>query len=261
MQNAGIAALGLNWHYEALDVPPENLSAAIAAAKTKNFIGLNLTVPHKLLAVEMMDELAPSAKTWGAVNTVQFVRRGDQTIGLGHNTDADGLARSLREDLHLELPGARVLLLGAGGAGRTAALKLAAENVAALFLVNRTASKAEEIAREIRQRFPAVKTSVGYPQTTVDLLLNATSLGLNPADASPLDDKLFALKNARAVYDMIYRPAKTPLLRAAHAAGCRTANGLGMLLHQGAAALEIWSGQPAPVAIMRRALEQNIYGH
>ncbi|MCX6896987.1 MAG: shikimate dehydrogenase, partial [Verrucomicrobia bacterium] len=241
--------------------PPENLRAAIADAKVRNFIGLNLTVPHKLLAVEMMDELAPSAKTWGAVNTVQFLTRGGKTIAIGHNTDADGLARSLREDLQLDLAGARVLLLGAGGAGRTAALKLAAENVTELFLVNRTASKAEELAREIRQRFPGVKVAVGYPQTAVDLLLNATSLGLNPADASPLDEKLFPLKNARAVYDMIYRPAETPLLRAARAAGCGTANGLGMLLHQGAAALKIWSGQPAPVAIMRRALEETIYGH
>jgi shikimate dehydrogenase len=259
MQNAGIAALGLHWHYEALDVPPENLRAALADAKARNFIGLNLTVPHKLLAVEMMDELAVSAQTWGAVNTVQFIQRGDKTIALGHNTDADGLARSLREDLQLHLAGARVLLLGAGGAGRAAALKLAAENVAELFLVNRTASKAEELAREIRQRFPAVKVSGGYPPTAVDLLLNATSLGLHPADASPLDEKSFALKNARAVYDMIYRPAETPLLRAARAAGCRTANGLGMLLHQGAAALEIWSDRTAPVAIMRRALEKNIY--
>jgi shikimate dehydrogenase len=92
-------------------------------------------------------------------------------------------------------------------------------------------------------------------------LINATSLGLKPGDTSPLDGKRFALKQARAVYDMIYRPAETPLLQAARKAGCRRANGLGMLLHQGAKAFEIWTGKTAPLDVMRRALEQNIYGH
>ena len=130
-----------------------------------------------------------------------------------------------------------------------------------LFLVNRTASKAEEIAGEIKKQFPSVKVSVGYPKADVDLMLNATSLGLKPDDASPLDEKQFSLKQTRAVYDMIYRPAETKLLAAAKAAGCQTANGLGMLLHQGAKAFEIWTGKPAPLDVMRRALEQNIYGH
>jgi shikimate dehydrogenase len=153
------------------------------------------------------------------------------------------------------------LLFGAGGAGRTAALKLAAENIAELFLVNRTSSKAEEIALEIKSRFPAVCVNVGYPKTKVDIVINATSLGLKPADASPLDEKQFSLKQARAVYDMVYRPAETRFLAVAKAAGCQTANGLGMLLHQGAKAFEIWTGQPAPFIVMRRTLEQNIYGH
>ncbi|MFM2296125.1 MAG: shikimate dehydrogenase [Verrucomicrobiota bacterium] len=260
MQNAGIAKLKLNWRYLAFDVHPDNLREAIAGAKAKNFIGLNLTVPHKLLAVKMVDELSASAKTWGAVNTIQFISRRNKIITLGHNTDADAITRSLREDLGVKLRGAKVLLLGAGGAGRTAALKLASENMAELFLVNRTKSKAAAVAREIRRRFPRVKVSVGYPSGKVDLLLNATSLGLKPGDASPLDEKQFSLKQARAVYDMIYRPAETKLLKAAKRAGCKTTNGLGMLLHQGAAALEIWSGKRAPVPAMRRALEQNIYG-
>ncbi len=180
---------------------------------------------------------------------------------IGFNTDADGLANSLREDLGLELRGAKVLLLGAGGAGRTAALKLASDNVAELYLVNRTTGKAEEIANEIKKRFPSVKLAVGFPKADVDLILNATSLGLKADDDSPLDEKQFSLKQTRAVYDMIYRPAETKLLTAAKTAGCKTANGLGMLLHQGAKAFEIWTGRPAPLVVMRRALEQNIYGH
>ena len=256
MHNAAFAELGINWRYLAFEVDPKNLRAAIEGARAMNFAGINLTVPHKLLAVDMVDELDVSAKKWGAVNTILFGARG----ATGFNTDADAIATSLREDLKINLRGAKVLLLGAGGAGRTAALKLAAENVAELFLVNRTQSKANEIAGEIKKQFPSVNVSTGFPQSKMDLVLNATSLGLKTADTSPLDEKLFPLKNAGAVYDMIYRPAETPLLAAAKKAGCQTANGLGMLLHQGAKAFEIWTGKTAPLAVMRRALEANVYG-
>ena len=262
MHNAAYAALGLNWRYLAFEVDPNNLRAAIEGAQVMGFAGLNLTVPHKLLAVELVDELDVSAKTWGAVNTIQFVTdpQGGKARAIGYNTDAEGLARSLQADLQLSLRGARVLLLGAGGAGRTAALKLAESGVAELFLVNRTASKAEEIAVEIRRRWPDVRVTVGYPTGEVDLLLNATSLGLKPGDVSPLADASFSLTRARAVYDMIYKPAETPLLQAARAAGCRTANGIGMLVGQGAKAFEIWTQQAAPVAVMRQAVEGSVYG-
>jgi len=257
MHNAAFAALGLNWRYLAFEVDPENLRAAIEGARAMGFAGINLTVPHKLLAVDMVDSLDASAKKWGAVNTVRFGPDGTA----GFNTDAGAIVTALREDLNLELRGSRILLLGAGGAGRTAALKLASENVAELFLVNRTVRKAEEVAAEIRIQSPAVNIVVGYPKSDVDLILNATSLGLQADDPSPLDERQFLLKKTRMVYDMIYRPAETNLLAAAKAAGCGTANGISMLLYQGAKAFEIWTGQRAPLAVMRRALEQNIYGH
>jgi shikimate dehydrogenase len=277
MHNPALAALGLDWRYLACDVRPDRLRAAIAGAQAMQFIGLNLTVPHKLLALDMVDALDASARTWGAVNTVRFEAKDasgawqplaklspDEAVELrahGFNTDADAITRSLREDLGFEPRGASVLLLGAGGAGRTAALKLATDGVGALFLINRTQSKAEEVAAELRERFPNVRVSVGWPgDADVDLVLNSTSLGLKPGDGSPLDEAKFPLRRARAVYDMIYRPAETPLLRAAKAAGCKTANGLGMLLYQGAKALEIWTGQPAPVEVMRAALLKNVYG-
>ena len=261
MHNAAFAALGLNWRYLAFEVNPNNLRAAIEGARAMNFAGVNLTVPHKLLAVEMVDELDASAQTWGAVNTINFVPDANGKVrAIGYNTDADGLANSLREDLDLSLRGAKILLLGAGGAGRTAALKLASESVAELFLVNRTASKAEEIAVEIKKQFPSVKVAVGYPKSDVDLLLNATSLGLKVGDVSPLDNKQFSPKQAIAVYDMIYKPAETPLLVSARVAGCRTANGIGMLVRQGAKAFEIWTGQKPPVDVMRRAVEGSVYG-
>jgi shikimate dehydrogenase len=261
MHNAAFAELDLNWRYLAFEVNPKNLRAALDGAKAMNFAGINLTVPHKLLAVEMMDELDESAKKWGAVNTIKFIAEENRKIrAVGFNTDADAITKSLREDLKMELRDAKILLLGAGGAGRTAALKLASENIAELFLVNRTRNKAEQIAVEIKKQFPAVTVLVDYPKTNVDLVLNATSLGLQNDDPSPLDEKKISLKQTRAVYDMIYRPAETKLLAAAKNSSCKTANGLGMLLHQGAKAFEIWTGKTAPLDIMRRALEQTIYG-
>ena len=276
MQNAGIQVLGLNWRYLAFDVHPDDLMPAIAGAKAMNFIGLNLTVPHKLLAMDMVDEVHESARTWGAVNTIRFEGREGQgawrpiaefaepprqTRAHGFNTDAEAIVRAIAEDLQLDLRGARVLLLGAGGAGRTAALKLASSGLDELFLVNRTISKAEAVANDIAKLNPQIKVRVGYPRSgSVALLLNATSLGLKSEEALPFDTAQFSLSRASAVYDMIYRPAETPLLAAAKVEGCRTANGLGMLLYQGAKALEIWTGRPAPVEQMREALRHNVYG-
>jgi len=275
MQNAGIAALGLNWRYLAFEVHPDSLRTCLEGAETMGFVGLNLTVPHKLLALDMVDVLDESARRWGAVNTVLFEgHSGDgswrpvselsnspvEVRSHGFNTDAGAITRSIQEDLSMEIRGRKVLLLGAGGAGRTAALKVASEGPAAIHLINRTQSKAEAVAGEIRARNPEVVVSLEFPTGTVDLLVNATSLGLKPEDPLPLDEKRYSLSKAGAVYDMIYRPLETPLLKAARTAGCRVSNGLGMLLYQGAKALEIWSGRTAPIANMREALKRNVYG-
>lgn len=274
MQNAGLAALGLNWRYLAFEVDPQHLRSAIEGAKVMQFIGINLTVPHKLMALELLDVVDADARRWGAVNTIRFEGRtsdGDwkplrefaqtprEIRSHGFNTDADAITRAVREDLGVDLKGAKVLLLGAGGAGRTAALKVASEGLEELFLLNRTASKAEAVAQEIRERNREVKVTLGYPKGAVDLVLNATSLGLKTGDALPLDREKFSLRDAKVVYDMIYRPAETPLLRMAKEAGCRASNGLSMLLYQGAAVLELWTGQLAPLEVMRRALEKNVY--
>jgi len=277
MQNAGFAALGLNWRYLAFDVRADQLRAGLEGAKALRFVGLNLTVPHKLLALEMVDELDESARSWGAVNTIrfealdpggtwrplaQFTDEAPEPIrAKGFNTDADAVVRALRDNLGLKSMRDRVvLLLGAGGAGRVTALRLAFEKVGSLFLVNRTVKKAEDLAAEIRARFPHSNVIVGYPKGKVDLVVNATSLGLQAYDGLPFDETHFSLRQSQAVYDMIYRPAETPLLKAGRAAGCHVANGLDMLLHQGAGALEIWCGITAPLEPMRRALEKEVYG-
>jgi len=276
MHNAALTWMGLKWRYLAFDVHPSHLGEALLGAKSMKFIGLNLTVPHKLLATRLVDALDPSAQQWGAVNTIRFegqdgagqwrplaefeAEDANEIRSQGFNTDAEAVVQALRADLQLAVAGLRVLLLGAGGAGRVAALKLAAEGAAELWLFNRTQSKAQAVADEIQARFPGPRVTVGYPSKGVDLVINATSLGLNADDALPLDESAFPLRNAAAVFDMIYRPAETQFLAQARLAGCRTANGLGMLLYQGARALEIWTGRPVPVKEMRRALEANVYG-
>ena len=276
MQNAGLLSLGLDWRYLAFDVRPESLEEAIRGAERMHFVGLNLTVPHKQLAVEMVDVLDESAKEWGAVNTIRFEgRREDgewQSSGhpdsdsftharsVGYNTDADAIVRACEEDLSVNLSQASILLVGVGGAGRVAALKFASYGVKRLFIVNRTMSKAEAVRAEIVSRFPSCEVTVGYPSGKIDLLVNGTSLGLKASDSLPLDLECFQLASATSVYDMIYQPAETELLRLAREAGCQVANGLGMLVYQGAKALEIWTEMEAPVASMRQALEEHIYG-
>ncbi len=277
MQNAGLAALGLNWRYLAFEVHPDDLPTAIEGAKKMGFLGINLTLPHKLLALDLVDVLDESARSWGSVNTIRF--EGQDANGTwsplcefekeprlirshGFNTDAAALVGALREDLGQNVTAARVLILGAGGAGRTAALKLAAEGAAELYLVNRTLAKAEAVAKELRVAYPYLTIALDYPPagTPIELVLNATSLGLRTEDDLPYDAKRFSFNKVRGAYDMIYRPAETAFLKHARAAGCRVANGLGMLLYQGAKALELWTGQTAPIAEMRKALEKNVYG-
>jgi shikimate dehydrogenase len=276
MQNAGLAALELNWRYLAFDVRPDNLRAAIDSARNLGFIGLNLTVPHKILAVPMMDAIDPQAEKWGAVNTVVFEAQspdgqwkpvgqfapadGAAIRAHGYNTDADAVIQSLSDEFAWpNLRGASVLLLGAGGAAKAAALRLAQEGIAQLWLVNRTEEKRRELKTAVLRASPKLDVRENYPDAAVNLVINATSLGLKPEDALPIDLNWLESKKPPRVFDMIYRPRETPLLLAARKVGCQTANGMGMLLHQGARALELWTGRPAPVGVMRSALEANIY--
>jgi shikimate dehydrogenase len=277
MQNAGLAALGLNWRYLAFDVHPDDLRPAIEGARRMGFIGLNLTVPHKLLALDMVDVLDEQARSWGAVNTIVFETRdssgqwislgslesppGGEVRSHGFNTDADAIVQALLDGFDLRtLRGATVLLLGAGGAARAAALRLAREGLAALCLVNRTQARAAALAAEIAKSCPGTQAVAGYPTQSVDLVINATSLGLSANDPLPIDLPWLQMRPPKYVYDMIYRPMETGLLRAARKLGCRTASGAGMLLHQGTRALELWTGRPAPIEVMRLALDKNLYG-
>jgi len=269
MHNGALAVLAkeeprlADWRYYAFDVPPEDLPRALPLLRECGFLGLNLTVPHKVLALSHVAEIDPPAQAIGAVNTL---RRLDKPEGRttseegaklgsawqGFNTDGYGLAAAVREILGLDLGGHPVVLLGAGGAARGAAVECLAQGCASLWIANRTAANLEKLLSELAPLAAAKggseKTRLhGFSpeQVTSDLpenalVINATSAGLRKGDPMPIE--LAALPRPAGVYDMIYNPAETPLLRRASEAGIPHANGLSMLVHQGAKALEIWSG-------------------
>lgn len=266
MQSAGIEALGVEADYLAFDIRPEELPEALELLGRAGLLGLNLTVPHKVSAVALMGELSEEAGSAGAVNTVVFGEGGGRT---GHNTDARGFSRAIREEFQMPLSELKVLILGAGGAGRAIAFQAARERAERIVVANRTQSKAEALARDIAPIYldeklegqaarlrvlPLDTEALAAELDGVDLIVNATSVGLRPGDPSPIPAHL--LRPHHLVYDTIYGRGRTPLLEAAMEAGARGASGLSMLLHQGALSLEIWLGRPAPVEAMRRALRR-----
>lgn len=251
MHNTALAALAqgdrayADWRYHRLDVPPAELPAALALLHRRKFRGLNLTVPHKVLAYSLVAAIDPAAQPVGAVNTLRWTPTGWH----GFNTDGYGLAAAVRENLGRELSGTHVLLLGAGGAARGAAVECLQRGCASLWIANRTAENLAALLTALRPIAGAIPLRGFAPEAIPadlppgGLVVNATSAGLRDGDAAPID--LRRLPRPASVYDMIYNPPRTPLLRQAAALGLPHANGLAMLVHQGAKALEIWSGVPA----------------
>ncbi len=257
MQQAAICATDLNAAYLPWAVPPDRLPGALQGLRAmENLLGANVTVPHKEAILPLLDALTPEAEAMGAVNTVLV--QGGKLVG--DNTDGSGFLAALRDDLGCEAAGLVAVILGAGGAARAVTVSLARAGARRLVLMNRSAERAVRLADRLRVHYPACAVEVCRldPAWRADalpglhLLVNTTSQGLTPADPP-----LFAygsLPPPMAVMDLIYNPLETPLLRAARARGCRAANGLGMLLHQGALSFERWTGRPAPVAAMREVL-------
>ncbi len=264
MHTAALEALGVEADYVAFDVAPEELGGALELLGRAGVRGGNLTVPHKVAGATVVGELSDEARMAGAVSTVVF---GEGGRAVGHNTDARGFSRAIREEFRMPLSEMKVLVLGAGGTGRAIAFQAARERAERIVLANRTVARAEALARDIAPMYlddklegqaarlralPLEGVALAGEMEGVDLIVNATSLGMRPGDASPLPAHL--LRPHHLVYDTIYGPPRTPLLEAALEAGARGAGGLSMLLHQGALSLEIWLGRPAPVDVMRRAL-------
>jgi shikimate dehydrogenase len=251
MHNAALADLARTrpeygrWRYFRFDVPPEHLPAALDRLHAAGFHGLNLTVPHKVLAFDLVAEVDPAARPIGAVNTLLRTDRSWR----GFNTDGYGLAAALRDDLGASLTNALVILLGAGGAARAAAMECLARLCGELWIGNRTAANRHALLDELSRSagraelhgFDPARPPAGLPHNAI--VINATSLGLKAEDPAPLD--LQRIPRPACVFDMIYRPAQTALLRQAAGLGIPHANGLAMLVHQGAKSLEIWTGAGA----------------
>jgi shikimate dehydrogenase len=265
MQNAALENLGLKERYARFQIGDEDLRTGLDLIRRLNFVGINLTLPHKTAALSLMAEVEEAARQSRAINTVLV--EGEKLLGF--NTDGPGFLQAIRGEFSVDLRDLRVLLLGAGGgAGRSIAMQCARENCERLVLVNRTLEKARDLAKELApyfsgsrvlgpvarlQAIPWDETSLRFQLANTDLVVNATSVGMKRSDPPLFPASLLAPH--LMVYDTIYTPARTPLLAAAAAAGALGANGLSMLLHQGALSFEIWFGRKAPLDVMRAALQ------
>ncbi|MCS7221411.1 MAG: shikimate dehydrogenase [Anaerolineae bacterium] len=258
MHNAAFDALGMNWRYLPLPVAPDQIGAALAGLRALGFVGVNVTIPHKQAVIPYLHDLTEAARAIGAVNTIWVEKDGQLH---GDNTDAYGFLAALREG-GFEPQGARVAILGAGGSARAVTYALAMAGASRVGLWNRTLDRAEAIARDMSALFPQVAFEahrlpggLGFIGGDVNLIVNCTPVGMWPqVDTSPWPADL-PLPSRCFVMDLIYQPLETRFLAQARAAGARTLNGLGMLIHQGAAAFRRWTGVEPPLEVMARALQ------
>lgn len=259
MHNAAFQARGMDWVYVPFPVPPERLRDAVRGVRGLGLRGVNVTVPYKEAVMGLLDRLTPEAHAVGAVNTV--VAEPDGVLW-GTNTDALGFLEDLRAH-DVEVEGEWVLVLGAGGAARAVVYALARAG-ARVTISNRTMGRAVELVRHMHTVFPGrtlrvvdwTREALAAEAERHSILVNATSVGMWPnVDVSPWPPGI-GFGNIRVVYDVIYTPAETQLLREAAAWGCRTINGLGMLVRQGAEAWRLWTGEPPPVDVMFEAARQ-----
>lgn len=269
LQNAAFAHLHLDVRYEAWHTPAAELAARIAALRAPDILGANVTLPHKTAVIPLLDKLEPEAARIGAVNTI-YKRQGKL---IGANTDAPALLEDLRVEGGWHAAGQQVVMLGASGAARAAAYALVDAGVASLVIANRTLERAEDLLADIVESYmgdmqDATEPAPDFPDTqmialTLDdsdlpsyiasstLLINATSVGWHTNETALPDPPV---SPGALVYDMVYRP--TRLLRETAARGARPLDGTGMLLRQGALAFTCWTNQPAPLDVMRTALQE-----
>jgi shikimate dehydrogenase len=257
MHNAAFHALGMDAVYLAFDVLPERLAEVLGAMRDMGFGGANLTVPLKEVACRGVAKLDESAQLLGAVNTIQFAADGVT----GHNTDGAGFLAAVEEAFGEPVAGKSVFVLGTGGAGRAVALSCAGSGVRSLTLADTDPARPRKVAMEVEtQFFTEVKIAESWEAEAreADLVVQATPLGMKIEDDPPIGPGAF--RPGQFALDLVYMHPETKFTKAAKDAGAHAANGLGMLLHQGAKAFEIWTGLKPPVDIMKKALEKAVYG-
>jgi len=264
IQNAALCTCGIKAQYVRFHIRANELRLALLCLRTLDLVGINLTVPHKIAAVTQIDEADDSATRAGAVNTIRV--RDEKLIA--SNTDGEGFVRAIRTEFSIDLRDLRVMIIGAGGGtGRAIAWQCALENCERLVLVNRSPEKANALAEQLEPFFSSPRVlgpsarieAVAWDESAmrtqladIDLIVNATPLGMNPSDPTPIPARLIAPHHI--VFDCVYGSSKTALLRAAEEAGARGANGLSMLLYQGALSFSTWFNREAPIDAMRAAL-------
>ncbi len=255
-QQVALDAVGIDATYEGWETAPEDLESRLESFRVEGFVGASVTIPHKESVMHLLDDVSETARLIGSVNTI--VRQGGKLTG--HNTDAPGFLRGLKEQGGFDSRGKRVVVVGTGGAGRAVVFGLAGEGVSSMMLVNRTVSRAERLGREVNRAYPELEVSVeGEIPIGIeyDLLVNGTSVGMKHTaveDASPVPrDRIVA---GSLVYDLIYNPEETVLLKLAREVGAKTLGGLPMLVFQGAEAFTLWFGDRAPVEAMFKAARE-----
>lgn len=258
IHNAAFKHLKLNFVYVAFRVKKEELEEAVQGVRSLNIHGLNVTMPHKSAIIKYLDEIEPTARAVGSVNTVL---NADGKL-IGFNTDGVGALNALKKN-QIELNGKKLLVLGAGGAAKAIAFHLAPE-VEELRILNRTGEKARQLASFLQEKFN--KKILGNTLSPsllkewlkdADILINATSAGMHPNSDQTLVKREW-LKPKLAVMDIVYNPIETRLIKDAKAVGAKVVYGTEMLVYQGAASFEIWCGRPAPVDVMREAVLKNL---
>lgn len=255
-QQAALDHLGMDATYQAWEVAPDGVGDFIKGLRRPGLLGINITLPHKEAVIPYLDHVDQRATEAGAVNTIVH-RDGSLT---GHNTDGYGFLQALREGGKFEPRGRRVLVLGAGGAARGVTLALIGEGVAELNIANRTLPRAEQLAGLVRaggiagQALPMTWSDLAEAAVRADLIVNCTSIGMThgpDATGTPLLQQ--QIPPTALVYDLVYNPLETPLLREASRAGAATLGGIQMLVHQGAASFEMWTGKSPPISVMLAA--------
>ena len=257
-QQAALDCLGLDIRYLAWETEPAVLKDKVEALRDADILGANVTVPHKERVLTMLDDLDPTARDIGGVNTIV----NNNGSLKGYNTDAPGFMRSFREDGIFDPRGSRAVVLGAGGAGRAVAYALVEAGVTSLVIVNRTLERAEALAEQLRCRIKGVVIEArreAQAGIEYDLLVNCTSIGMKHSSMEGcLPAPVEFIRRRALIYDLVYNPPETPLLKAAKELGAKTVGGLKMLIYQGAISFELWTGRQAPLGIMIEAASKEL---
>ena len=263
MHNAVFHSLGLEYVYIPLPVEPEHLNQAIEALRALNFVGVNVTIPYKQTVIPMLDDISEDARMIGAVNTIKV--RKDKSL-IGYNTDIHGFLESVKEEMDFVPDKHRVVIIGAGGAGRAIAMGCVIHGAARVALVDIDRGTIDNLKKDLESVEQPTRI-IGYLPgdkdvreeiENADLVANATPVGIQPGDKPPIP--LDNLHNEAVVFDAIYAVRETSTMRAAREAGCtRLINGMGMLVHQGAKSFEIWTERTPDISLMRSVVESHVY--